>query len=129
MDIPLFSLIDDNSGVTILAISGILFVKGRESIETEFSSSSEVFVSGVCIGDRVGMDLFGLIDFIEIPVSLESEVSILDKSVSEVYTGERAWMDLSRVIGFIEVPVSLLSLSVSKERELLTFVTQLSNFL
>ena len=128
MDISLFSLINDNSGVSILAISGMLFIKGRESTETEFSSL-EMSVTGVGIGERVGMDLTGVIDFIEIPMSLETEFSSVDESVSGVYTGERVRMDLSRVIDFIEVPMSLLSLSESKESELLTFVTQLSNFL
>ena len=74
-------------------------------------------VSGVRIGERVGMDLTGVIVFIEIPISLETEFSSLDESVSGVYTGERVRMDLSRVIDFIEVPVSLLTITIRIQRE------------
>ena len=56
MNVILLSLINDNSGVVKFDISGVLFIKGRESVEIEFSSA-EKSVNGVDIGERVGMDL------------------------------------------------------------------------
>ena len=99
MDVILLSLINDNSGVAKFSISGIPFIKGRESVEIEFSSA-EKSVNGVDIGERVGMDLSRVVDFIEVPVSVPKE----DRSL----TGSGLSSDFLAGV--------LTSLSVSKER-------------
>ena len=99
VDVILLSLINDSSGVAKLAISGIPFIKGRESVDIGFSSAPKS-LNGVNIGERVWMDLSRVVDLIEVPVSVPKE--------NRSFTG----LGLSSVF-LVGV---LTSLSVSKER-------------